>query len=638
MTLQRCLPQFAFLACFGLNIIQAQTLSSTASYAQPPSVISGTRSANNFTLPEPLSDPLEPFNRAVWSFNTGLMKTVIKPVSRGYRFIVPKPARTGIGNFGRNLTYPGRLINEGLQGNWRAMGDETERCFCNTIFGLAGIFDVATRWHIPKRDASFGQTFKKWRCQPGIFLMLPVFGPSDARDATGLGADFAANPLTYFSPYCYIGSAVTANNFSDSVDETVRFSQVEADSYSVLKYAWTFAHENQPVDLRMVGRQEPAMLETLHSFFSNYHKPQFLDQGKTRSVLIPATGKKLPFTYWLQPGQSSVVYLIPGFGAHRLAGNELALAELLVSHGFSVVCISSTFNPEFMEHASTSNMPDYPPNGIADLHRALTSIDHQLDAKYPHRLEARALMGYSTGAFQTLFLAATEATNRMPLVRFQRYVGIDAPVRLQYAVAKLDQLYQAPLEWPASERSANVKNTLLKVVALAAQPSKQTVNLPFNAIESRFLIGLSFRLCLRDIIFSSQLRHNQGVLQKPVKKSSRRAVYDEILKYSFGDYIDQFMTPYDWTRGIDLTNPNVVRRGTDLTIYSSQLRANHDIRLILNQNDFLLDAEDISWIRATFAPDQVTIFPNGGHVGNLPQPAVQQAILKALEGLNICNQ
>jgi pimeloyl-ACP methyl ester carboxylesterase len=349
--------------------------------------------------------------------------------------------------------------------------------------------------------------------------------------------------------------------------------------------------------------------------------------------LIPATGKHLDYNLWLQPRPAPIVYLIPGFGAHRLAGNELGLAELLVSNGFSVVTISSTFHPEFMEHASSVAVPAYPPIGVNDLHVALTEIVRQLEKNYPQRLGARAIMGYSFGAFQSLFMAGTEATNTAGLIHFQRYVAIDSPVRLRFAATNLDNYYQAPMAWPAAEREANINNTLLKVAALAAQPGIVKTNLPFNTIESQFLVGLSFRLALRDVIFSSQLRHNQGILQSPIKNSRRRAAYDEILTYSFREYIQKFATPYDRSLGIDLTDPEVSERGTDLEVYADGLKANPNIRVILNRNDLFLNADDVAWIETTFARSEVTEFPDGGHVGNLAQPDVEQAIVRALGGL-----
>ena len=219
------------------------------------------------------------------------------------------------------------------------------------------------------------------------------------------------------------------------------------------------------------------------------------------------------------------------------------------------------------------------------------------------------------------------------MVKFERYVAIDSPVDFRSSVTNLDQLYRAPLAWPAAERTANIENTLLKVAALSTQSPKPGAVLPFNAIESRFLISLGLRLTLRDIIFSSQLRHNQGVLKQPLEKSRRRAAYDEIMQYSFRDYIEKFATPYARTKGIDLANPVTVKNATDLRAYTAELQANPNIRVIANRNDVLLGAEYLAWIEATFAPAHVTLFEHGGHLGNLSQPEVQQAILSTLEGL-----
>src|SRR5260370_610293 len=90
-------------------------------------------------------------------------------------------------------------------------------------------------------------------------------------------------------------------------------------------------------DVRPVG---------LESAFFAFKDPEFPSRGTTRSVLIPATGRKLKFTYWLQPGKANVVYIVPGLGGHRLAGPSLALAELVYKNGFSAVLVSSPFNFE----------------------------------------------------------------------------------------------------------------------------------------------------------------------------------------------------------------------------------------------------------------------------------------------------
>jgi ABC-type transporter lipoprotein component MlaA/pimeloyl-ACP methyl ester carboxylesterase len=627
-------------------VVLSLCLSPVARGRQPAASLTPAPAPQTVVLPKSVPDPLEPVNRVMWKFNRGLMTDVVKPTSRVYRFVVGKPIRTGIGNFGTNLTYPVRLINNLLQGKWIGARDESYRFLCNTTVGWAGFFDVADKWKIPKSDADFGQTFGQWGWQPHCYLMLPFFGPSNERDTVGLAADTASNPLlyispykfvvnnplTYLGPYSYFTYAVMYNDLSDTVDDYVRFSKAEMDPYAEIQYAWTFVRKNRVANFRVKGKQDEASLETLESVFFTYKDPEFPDRGKTRSVLIPATGRKLKFTYWLQPGKAPVVYIIPGLGSHRLAETSIALAELVYKNGFSAVSISSPFNSEFMEHASTAWLPAYLPVDGHDMHVALTDIDRRLTALYPDRLGAKALMGYSMGAFDALYIAATEPTNQLPLMKFDRYVAINTPVRLLHGVSKLDEFYRAPVGWPAGERTSDIENTFLKVADLSKRALTPRTSLPFSAIESKFLIGLTFRFILRGIIFSSQRRHNEGVLQHPIRNFRRGPVYSEILQYSYQDYYDKFAVPYYQTRGLASPAKTLEKAG-DLRSYDAGLRANPDIRVIVNQNDFLLADKDLEWLRATFAPEQLAVFKEGGHLGNLFNPAVQKTIMGDLGGL-----
>ncbi len=610
--------------------------------ADPHSAAAGT-----IVLPKSVPDPLEPMNRVIWGFNKGVMAGFVKPTGKVYRFIVVKPIRTGIGHFGRNVTYPGRLINNLLQGKWTGARDESYRFLCNTTIGVGGIFDVAEKWKIPKADADFGQTFGKWGWEPRFFLMLPIYGPSSDRDTVGLAADTAANPLLYFGaydikannpltylgPYTYVSYAIKYNDLTDTVGEYVRFSRAEMDPYSELQYAWTFARANRVADFQVKGEQDEASLETIESVFFKPTDPDFVDKGKTRSAVIPATGRQLKFTFWLQPGKADVVYLIPGLGSHRLSQPSLALAELAYKNGFSAVCVSSVFNSEFMENASTAAMPAYLPVDGHDMQVALTEVEHRLNALYPDRFGRKALMGYSMGALQTLFIAAADPTNTAPLIRFDRYVAISTPVRLLHGISMLDEYYRAPLNWPEAERTDDIENTFLKVAALSQGTLTPQASLPFSAIESKFLVGLTFRFMLRDIIYSSQRRNNQGVLQHPIGHLRRDATYQEILQYSYRDYLEKFVVPHYQAQGGVSPSAEALATAGDLRTYETGLRANPGVRVIVNQNDFLLADEDLAWLHATFAPDQLTVFEQGGHLGNLSNPAVQKAIVGALGGL-----
>src|SRR5208282_5347186 len=200
---------------------------------------------------------------------------------------------------------------------------------------------------------------------------------------------------------------------------------------------------------------------------------------------------------------------------------------------------------------------------------------------------------------------------------------------LAQGISKLDEFYHAPLKWPVAERTDDIENTFLKVAALSQGTLTPQTSLPFNAIESKFLIGLTFRLSLRDIIFSSQQRNNQGVLQHPILAWRRNPVYQEILQYSYQDYFDKFVIPYYQAHGLAAPAATIERAG-DLRSYEAGLRANPNIRIIDNQNDFLLTDADLAWLHATFATNELTVFAQGGHLGNLSNPTVQKAILAAL--------
>jgi ABC-type transporter lipoprotein component MlaA/pimeloyl-ACP methyl ester carboxylesterase len=585
---------------------------------------------NEIILPASVPDPLEPFNRTMWAVNRAIVLDVVKPTGRVYRFVARPPVRNGLGNMERNLFYPERAFNHLLQGRWAGAGQETERFFCNTILGVAGFFDVASKWKIPKSEADFGQTFGLWGWRPNFFLMLPFLGPSNDRDAVGLAAQSASDPLTYFTPWAYIPYMFDYNDAAGSAETYACFMQSEMDPYALTQYAWTFARENRVASFKVTGQIDQPSLETLQYVFFTYDDLEFPARAKTGKANIKSTHRKLKYTYWLQPGRAPVVYIVPGLGAHRLGDCSIALAELAFKNGFSVVSISSPFNSEFMENASTAITPGYLPVDGEDLRQALTAVDRSIQFSYPGRLGLRGLMGYSMGAFETLYLAATQS-NRVDSVYFDRYVAINTPVQLIHSAQKLDDFYQAPMAWPAETRTAEIENTFLKVAALSQNMLSPSPQLPFDAVESRFLIGLTFRFTLRDIIYDSQRRHNEGVLKHAIHEMDRRPLYNEIMQYSYMDYFDQFVAPAYQKRGIDLKDPKTLEEAGDLRTYEGGLKPNHQVRIVGTEDDFLLTADDLSWLRETFPTNQITLYPRGGHLGNLGNPAVQRSVLAALE-------
>lgn len=143
------------------------------------------------------NDPLEPLNRATLQFNEALDKVLFRPLALGYRYIFPQFFRKMIENFMRNLRNPIYFGNDLLQGDGRQAGVTLGRLVVNSTIGIGGLFDPATGMGLKHRNEDFGQTLGVWGVGEGFYLVLPILGPSSARDGLGFGVDILMDPFTY---------------------------------------------------------------------------------------------------------------------------------------------------------------------------------------------------------------------------------------------------------------------------------------------------------------------------------------------------------------------------------------------------------------------------------------------------------
>lgn len=143
-------------------------------------------------------DPLEPINRGIFWFNQGFDRFVFRPVASGYRYITPQPIRNRVGNFTDNLFEPINMLNALLQGDFTQGMTSFWRLLINTTIGLGGINDVASEAGLAARTEDFGQTLGFWGVGDGPYLVIPILGPSNLRDAVGMVADVYTHPLYYY--------------------------------------------------------------------------------------------------------------------------------------------------------------------------------------------------------------------------------------------------------------------------------------------------------------------------------------------------------------------------------------------------------------------------------------------------------
>lgn len=143
------------------------------------------------------NDPWEKTNRDIFDFDVRLDHAVMRPVTRGYRAVVPAPVREGIHNAVTNLNAPVVLANDVLQGDGDKAANTFGRIVINSTVGIGGLIDVASKIGIPGHENDFGITLGKAGVAEGSYLVLPFAGPMPPRDLLGKGVDVAFDPLTY---------------------------------------------------------------------------------------------------------------------------------------------------------------------------------------------------------------------------------------------------------------------------------------------------------------------------------------------------------------------------------------------------------------------------------------------------------
>jgi len=145
-----------------------------------------------------MNDPLEPLNRKVFAFNLFVDNNMIKPIAKAYVRVVPRPVRDSIKNFVSNLGESVVFGNDVLQLQFKRAEITACRFVLNTSIGIAGIFDFAETQGYHKQTGDFGQTLYAWGVPEGPYLVLPILGPSNPRDAAGQGMQ------AYLDPYRYV--------------------------------------------------------------------------------------------------------------------------------------------------------------------------------------------------------------------------------------------------------------------------------------------------------------------------------------------------------------------------------------------------------------------------------------------------
>lgn len=219
-------------------------------------------------------DPWESFNRDLYAVHDTVDRAVLEPVARGYRAVIPGPARQGVRNFLQNLGSPVIFVNDVLQAEPSRAGVTAARFGINTTIGILGLFDPASSFGLDRHDEDFGQTLAVWGVGAGPYVFVPVLGPTNVRDGFGRIVDIAFDPLTWAEfdevdtvrvSRTVVGGVDTREGLLDAVDG-VRATSI--DPYVTFRQTYGTLRQGQILN-------GDADIENLPSFDDQYESENF---------------------------------------------------------------------------------------------------------------------------------------------------------------------------------------------------------------------------------------------------------------------------------------------------------------------------------------------------------------------------
>jgi ABC-type transporter lipoprotein component MlaA len=346
-------------------------------------------------------------------------------------------------------------------------------------------------------------------------------------------------------------------------------------------------------------------------------------------------GRELPSVFWnernfpysvaTQKESAPLVFLIAGTGARFDSSKNVFLQQVLYGAGMHVVNISSPTHADFVTTGSESSVPGVMDSDIADLYNAMKKIRAELEPRI--EISKFYLAGYSLGGIESGWLAHLDEQERA--FGFEKVLLINPAVSLLASVQRLDNMVRDNVPGGAAELQVLVDTLFERVAHYFHTHGRQPIDAELlykvaNAAELsdqelRALIGVSFRISLARMLFSSDVMTESHHLVEPETRLTANTPLLPYLKaggrWSFSEFLDDAVLPYWSERRPGLTRDQVVEVGS-LGPIQAYLRDARHIAVMTNEDDLILDAAEVEFLRKTFG-ERAQIYPTGGHCGNL---------------------
>lgn len=374
-----------------------------------------------------------------------------------------------------------------------------------------------------------------------------------------------------------------------------------------------------------------------------------IDQQDYRVRLRPEREFELPDNFWpvtkmgyrlaQQKGEAPLIFIIAGTGMPYSSSTAEYLKKLFYGAGYHVVQLSSPTSYDFMSAASRFATPGLTGEDADDLYRAMQAVR----AQHP-RLEVSAfhLTGYSLGALQAAFVSQLDETRRS--FNFKRVLLLNPPVNLYTSTGNLDRLVQTRVEG-IDDTTTFYETVLAKLTRYFQEKGYVDLNdaMLFDFQRSKeqlsdeqmaMLIGTVFRFAAADIAFTSDLINRRGLItpaRYPINDStSLTRFFKRALQCNFDCYITEQLIPMWRAR---LNGGSVTQMVNQVSLYAVEdyLKDSSKIAVMHNADDLILGPGDLGFLRRTLG-DRLTVYPFGGHCGNLNYRVNSDAMLEFFRG------
>lgn len=336
--------------------------------------------------------------------------------------------------------------------------------------------------------------------------------------------------------------------------------------------------------------------------------------------------------FYRQNQAAPLLFILAGVGSNPYFGVGSYLASLFYRAGSHVVVLPSPMNWNFALAASRSGAPGYTPEDARDLYDVMQKTLTTLRDRYDVKPTAIHFLGVSLGALEGAYLSVIDADDRK--IGIAKYLLVNPPIDLHYALKKVDEWSRLAQKF-GPERS---RELVSKGLAIVDSFSDETPDDPavidrlakklgsFTTEELQYLIAATLQSQLYELIYATQVIQDQNVL--PAPKDDMRKRLQEAKSFTLVDYYWKIAVPL-WRKqlGDSQADPESLLQRSSLAPIMDRLRSDPKVHILHNVDDFLAEKKSIEALKEALG-DQVTLYPYGGHLGNIWYPENKKTILR----------